>query len=87
MTPPPNRLLWSRELPQAGREPGPRAVAYVERKWWSVSVSHRPEFLSARETTTLCSPTPCINRENDLVPAVLLRRLGLEPPSCRETNA
>lgn len=58
VTRPPNRLLWSRELPQARREPGPRAVAYGERSWWSVSESHRPEVLPARETTTLSSPTP-----------------------------
>ena len=92
MTRPPNRLLWSRELPQARRGPNPRAVAYGERNgppsvaravnarpslryrgaskgillsrcassegWWSVSGSHRPEILPARETTTLSSPTP-----------------------------
>jgi hypothetical protein len=31
-TRPPNRLLWSRELPQAEGDLDPRAVAYVERK-------------------------------------------------------
>lgn len=30
ITSPPNRLLWSRELPQARFVPNPRAVAYVE---------------------------------------------------------
>jgi len=35
VTRPPNRLLWSRELPQARRGPNPRAVAYVEQNFES----------------------------------------------------
>lgn len=38
------------------------------KKWWSLRVSHPPEFLPARETTTLRSPRPRMAAAGGLAP-------------------
>ena len=38
-------------------------------KWWSLRVSHPPEFLPARKTTTLRSPRPLMAAAEGLAPS------------------